>query len=349
MKKFTFFLKNILPWLMAAGIFYYLFSVYPPSQIFASLKQVKLLPFLSFSLFYFFFIYFCDSWVMARVISRFTHHVSLKDILLARGVTYLIMVINYPASQAAFAYYLKRRYNIPIFQVVGVFLFMMILDLSWIILLAFAGSCLEDVVLGGVHLSPYVHTVAIMFLCFFLGWIIFWRRWHEKIFGTFFRFAWIEKIRQQKVFHIFEQARLKDYLSTALLRIPIHFTIIVSIYIVVQTFDAFIPFTKIIGNIPIVFLIGMLPITPGGLGTTNAAMVEMLSPFMTSPLFTAGKISPEELMLAMSLLWMFINYLLKALLGMFLLRKVSKNLFKPTTDESLEDIEKKAAHLGGNI
>ena len=108
------------------------------------------------------------------------------------------------------------------------------------------------------------------------------------------------------------------------------------------------PFVKILGNIPIVFFIGTLPITPGGLGTTNAAMVELLSPYMTSSIFSSGKINPKELMFTLTLLWMFINYALKALVGFIFLKGVTKDLLKASPHEQKsapESIPLNADHL----
>jgi uncharacterized membrane protein YbhN (UPF0104 family) len=349
MKKTLFYLKHIVPWLVAAGIFAYLFHLYPPSQVWKALKYVNIPAFAAFSLAYFFFIFLVDSWVMTKVITKFSHKVRFKDIFAARGVTYLIMVINYPASQAAFAYYLKRRYNIPIFQALGIFFFIIVIDLLWIITLALAGSLFQDYDIAGVDLGHLVRMVALIAYVALFLWLAFWRRWPERLIGRHIRVPPLEWLRKKKVFHIFDRATVKDYVVTAIQRTPIHFTIIISMYVVLRTFDAYIPFTKILGNIPIVFLIGTLPITPGGLGTTNALMVELLNKYLTGPIFQNGKVTPQEILFTASLLWMFANYLLKVVVGVFFLRKVSKDLFRPTEEVPEEVAEEEAAHMGGNI
>lgn len=349
MKKLLIYIKKLAPWLVAAGIFAYLFHLYPPSKVWASLKLVNLPAFVIFAAGYFVFIYIVDSWVMEKVITRFSRTVSFRDIFAARGVTYLVMILNYPASQAAFAYYLKRKYGIAIFEALGVFLFIIFIDLLWIITLAFAGSFFQEYTIGSV---PLGHTVKMVSVCAYtvaLVWVAFWCRWPEKIIGRRFKVPFIEKLRGRKVFHIFDQARVADYLKTAVMRIPIHFTIIISMYVVVKTFHTHIPFTKILGNVPLVFFIGTLPITPGGLGTTNAAMVELLSPYLSGPVFKTGSVTPQELLFTATLLWIFANYLMKAITGSIMLSRVSKDLFKPTADASEEETEKDAAHVGGNL
>jgi uncharacterized membrane protein YbhN (UPF0104 family) len=105
---------------------------------------------------------------------------------------------------------------------------------------------------------------------------------------------------------------------------------------VLRTFNATIPFGKIIGNIPVVFLIGTLPITPGGLGTTNAATVELFAPYISSPAISAGLINAGELIFAATLLWMFVNYTMKVIVGTILWSTQAKSLFKGKESQGLE-------------
>lgn len=349
MKFFLQQLKTFGPWIVAAAILAYLFHLYPPSQVWKSLTYVNLLPFTLFLVGYFFLIYAVDAVVTRYIICRFIKNVPLKDVFIARGVTYLLMVISYPASQAGFAYYFKRRYHIPIFQILGTFLFIMMIDMWWIMTFAFAGSFYQEYSLAGIDLSRTVRISVLIVYGTYIAWFAFWRRWPDKGFWKAITPSFIEKQRARGVFRIFTRAAAADYLRVALMRLPIHATIIISIYVVVKTFGCHIPFTQILGNVPLVFFIGMLPITPGGIGTTNAAMVELLHTHLTGPIFAAGAITPAQLLFSASLLWMFGNYLLKILTGVIFMNLVSKKLFKPTTDVPEKTAEHEATHLGGNI
>jgi uncharacterized membrane protein YbhN (UPF0104 family) len=348
MRNLAHHLKHVVPWLIAAGIFAYLFHRYPPAQVWEALKCVNLPVFSAFAVSYFVFIFIWDSWVMKLVISKFSHAVRTGDILAARGATYLVMVLNYAASQAAFAYYLKRRYDIAIFEALGIFIFIVFIDLLWIITLALAGSFFQDYAVTGIALNRTVQIIAAAAYAFAILWISFWRHRPKRIYAIEERIGIFERICRRPVFHIFDQARPTDYLRVALLRTPIHFTIIISMFVVLKTFHADIPFTKILGNIPIVFLVGTLPITPGGLGTTNALMVELLSPYLSGPVFASGQVSPAELLFTASLLWMFANYLMKVIVGTFFLNRVSRALFRPTPEMPEERAEGEAAPVGGN-
>lgn len=349
MKKISTLLKHLIPWCVAIGIFTYLFQEYPPQQVWSALNHVKLLPFSLFSFGYFLVILLVDVLTTQKVIARFAHPVPFREVLIARGVTYLIMVVNYPASQAAFAYYFKRRHNIPIFESLGFFLFIMIIDLFWVTTLAIVGSFIEPASFSEINLGPAIQLAGVSVYAGIFLWMMLWSDWFEHKASSIFRFAFIKKIRERGIFRTFSQAHFSDYVRIGLLRIPIHASIILCIYVIMPTFHAAIPFQKILATMPVVFFIGTLPITPGGLGTVNIAMVKLLSPFIESSIFAAGQITPQEMMFAVTLLWMFSNYLLKIGMGGILLFFVSQQLFAPTPDVPLDTAEHEAAHLGGNL
>ncbi|MFH1874663.1 MAG: lysylphosphatidylglycerol synthase transmembrane domain-containing protein [Pseudomonadota bacterium] len=350
MKKIIHYAKKILPWVFALIIFIYLFHLYPLPKVLKAISYVNLWSFGAFVLGYFLFIYVIDSLVFTYAFRKYGYTVHLKDIFLARAVTYLIMIINYPASQVAFAYYLNRRYQIPVFQAMGVFLLIIFIDLLWIINLALVGSFFQQQLVMGLDIGHTVRSFALAAYIFTFIWLAFWRRWPQKILGRpLFRWRFLEKQMGRQSFRVFQETKVKDMLILAVMRIPIHFTIIISMYVILLTFGVHIPFTKVLGNVPIVFFIGTLPITPGGLGTTNAAMVELLYPYVTGSIFSTGQITPQELIFAATLLWMFANYILKTVFGTFTLRKVSKHLFELPPEKVEEKMEKQAAHLGGNI
>lgn len=340
MKRFLNILKKALPWVMAALIFGYLFAQYPPEQIWRAVRQVNILYFLWLALVYFSILYFVDCYTMSRALTRFGYPVSVKELFPARGVTYLIMNINYPASQAAFAYYLKRTHQIPIFEVLSVFFFMMVIDLYIVITLAFIGSFFQNSIIRGVDIGEFIRIFVLAAYAFFVFQLAFWRGWFSKITGIKKKVKFIEWIRSKKLFIVFNDATIKDYAKIAILRSPIHISIVLFLFIAVKAFDADVPLVNVLGSVPIAFLIGTVPITPGGLGTTNVAIIELLSPHITGEVISRGIVSAAELIFAVTILWMVVNYTLKTLVGVVWLQKVSKSLFRSTetADSEMEAI-----------
>jgi len=321
-------IKTLLPWLVAAGIFAYLFHLYPPQKIWESLRFVRLATFIPFAIGYFFFILFVDIFSLTHLLKRFGFKIGAKELVPARGVTYLLMILNYAAGQAAFAYYLKRSHRIPLWEAFSIFFFVAFIDIYWVISLAFAGSFFLDFVIGGIALKKFVWGVAVAAYALFALNLFFWRGpLYRKLEGKNLKI--VDWIRNKDIFRLLKEARISDYLRLALLRFPIHITLIISMYVVLLTFDVFVPFLQLLGNIPLVILTGMIPITPGGFGTTNAVMVELLNSHLKSPIFDQGIITPAELLFAASLLWMFSNLILKVLFGMICLKGVTKEFLHP--------------------
>jgi uncharacterized membrane protein YbhN (UPF0104 family) len=159
----------------------------------------------------------------------------------------------------------------------------------------------------------------------------------------------MERLRTRDFFSILCRARPADYVGVALVRLPVHVFIMFGMYFAVKPFHMELPFVSILSNIPIVFFIGSLPISPGGLGTSNAALVELFKPFITSPLIAQGLTSAGDLLLSFSLVWAFANYLMKALTGFICLKFTSKDLFKPTEKLKEKIVIPDAGQIAGDL
>ena len=304
-------LKQLLPWLVAIGIFYWLFKKYPPAQVFSNIRDINLFAFFGLSLFYVGYVALIDSYGLAWTLSRFDCKVSLKEMIPPRFTSYLVAILNYNAGQAMLTLYLKKSHRYSPFKTLGAILLLMLMDFFLIITLCVVSSFFVNLQVRGIDLSAWIQKFGLVFYVSLL--IVALLRKRLPAF-----------IHQKKIFQALHQATYRDILTMIGLRIPIHFGFIFCIYFLLKIFHAHVPFTSLILSIPLALLIGAVPITPGGLGTIQAAIVELLKDQIHSPLFLSGTTRPEDLLFAASLLWIFCNYLLKATVGLFYLRKVSK-------------------------
>lgn len=344
MKKITSYAKKLGPWLMAALIFWYLFRQYPPQNIYNALKYINIPMFVGVALGYFILMFFLDTFSIARILNRFGYEGSTRELLPARGLTYLIMVINYAAAQAAFAFYQNRRHGIPISKMLGIFGIIVVADLYILATLAFITTFFTSwpFEIAGINIAQFVRIFTLAcYAAFIVG--VFVSR------GALSKLKIFERLHKNKLVELIVNTKFSDYIVIGLYRIPVHVFIMFGMYFAVRTFNAYIPFVKILSNIPLTFFIGALPITPGGLGTSNAALVELFKPFIESPFISNGAISAGDLLFSFSLVWMFANYGMKALTGLICFKFVSKDLFKPTPEVTEAEAEAEAAHIGGNI
>ena len=323
-------LKISLPWLVAAALLFYLFRKVPPDQVLHALSFVNLPRFIGFGVVYFLIVMILDTWVLSRVLSRFVSPVGFRQLLPARCVSYLLSLVNYNAGQAGMAVYLKRTREMSFFKTLGCIFFVTVIDLYWVIALAFCGSFLLDLNLQGFHLQDWVRRVALIAAIGFILHLAFWRGWFGKILPERFHFRLGDWLRGKHLFQPFHHATVVDYFKIALARFPIHVCIVSSLWFLVRIAGATVAFRDVLAAVPIVLLIGAIPLTPGGLGATQLALVELLKDHVTPPPSAQGSIGPAELLLGISLSWMILNYLFKSLAGLICLRWTSRDLFKET-------------------
>ncbi len=315
-------LKTLIPWFIAGLIFIYLFKKIPPDKVLEALKQVHLLPFIGYSFIYFLLIYFFDSYSLAKVVSKFCVPISLKEILGPRAVSYQLSLLNYNAGQASLAYFLKKNKNASFFKALGALLFVMIIDLYWVITFALVGTFSIHLHYNSLDVSKAVQKFALLFLLGIIVHLCFWRQWLSRLFKVHIRFKWADWIRGRHLFQTFHQATVKDYITLALYRFPMHFVIIASLYPAVKCFDAHISLFNIMTTIPVVLLISVVPITPGGMGSVQMATIEFLKDKISGPVFQNPNLTPEQILFALSLLWMLGNYFFKALSGFVFMKKM---------------------------
>jgi len=343
-KKLLSFFKKIIPWAVAALIFVYLFSKYPPQNIYNTLKSLNIWYFCVLSISYAMLMYLLDTFSINRILLCFGHESSFKDTLPARGLTYLIMIINYAASQAAFALYQNRRHGLPMSEMFGIFGIIVVIDLFILANLAFVTTFFASwpFTVGSLNIADFVRMFTMLgYLIFFLN-IAFWK-------GAFGRVGFLEKLRQKDFFIVLSRAGIKDYMRVAMYRLPVHAFIMLGMYFAIKPFHASVPFLNVLANIPLIFFLGALPISPGGLGASNVALVELMKPFVSSPLIDSGKFTAGELLLSFSLVWMFANYIMKGLIGVVCLKFVSKDLFKSAFRSEDKKLSPDVSHLADEL
>jgi len=343
-KKLLSFFKKIIPWAVAGLIFVYLFSKYPPQNIYNSLKSLNIPFFCILASSYAILMYFLDTFSINRILQGFGHESSYKELLPARGLTYLIMIINYAASQAALALYQNRRYGLPMSEMFGIFGIIVVIDLFILANLAFVTTFFTSwpFMVGGLNIADFVRLFTVIGYLFFFFNIAFWK-------GMFGKISFLERLRTKDFFSVLSRAGTMDYLRVALYRLPVHTFIMIGMYFAIKPFDAYIPFMSVLANIPLVFFIGALPISPGGLGASNVAIVELLQPFISSPLIDSGRFTAGEMLLSFSLVWMFANYTMKGLIGVVCLKFTSKDLFKSALSSKKDKLAPDVSHLADEL
>jgi uncharacterized membrane protein YbhN (UPF0104 family) len=159
--------------------------------------------------------------------------------------------------------------------------------------------------------------------------IIFWMWVNNRMKrGTTFKGKILNWVYSRKFFYVFKHSRIADYRRAALYRLPIHLAIITSMYLLIRIFGANVSYADVLGKIPLVHLVSTIPIVPGGLGSIQFALVELLKNDITHPMIAAGTVGGGDILLAAVLLWLFVNAIMKVIVGTYYFQKSPYELFK---------------------
>lgn len=329
-------IKITLPWIFCILIFIFIFSKIPPAEVLTALKLLNIPLFLLFALGYFFTVFIFDCLTLKHFISRFAVPISLRECLLMRGVSYLIMVLNFQLSQVAFAVYLKKYHKTPLPKTLGTLLYINIADVILIVTfmlgaLYFFGDPTQN---GKVEIL----TLKIVPLIYvgFLSWIFFWKNTDSKLVKILRKIKPINWILTHEIFFTFREATLKDYLILLWARIPLVFIFIGSYNLAVISMRGFIEWVPMYIYNSIIMFVGCLPITPAGLGSVQILVMEFFTPLLKSPIVDHGLITAENFLMTSSLIWILSNQVLKIIFGSFCLLKTQKKsiITRDLLDES---------------
>ncbi|HSD87244.1 MAG TPA: lysylphosphatidylglycerol synthase domain-containing protein, partial [Kofleriaceae bacterium] len=186
---------------------------------------------------------------------------SLRDTLAMRGATYVLALLNYAVGQGGLAYYLHRS-GVPTLRAAGMALFMMGTTFAGLILTTTAtwpfgpsgqagGAMWWTLVIGCGGLLVYLVVIAL---------------------------APRALARRELLAPLFE-ARIRGHLLTIAGRLPHVVIIVLGHWLAMRVWGFPVPFSLALMTMPAVVIVTALPISPGGLGTTQAALVYFFSDY----------------------------------------------------------------------
>jgi hypothetical protein len=100
-------LLRVLPWIVTAGLLFWLFHRVPFTKVVASMHDAAgwTVP---ATLACVVAVYLADSFAIWKTFGWFLTRMSFSDVLLVRGATYLLAAINYHVGQGAIVYFVHR-------------------------------------------------------------------------------------------------------------------------------------------------------------------------------------------------------------------------------------------------
>ena len=254
-----------VPVALTVAIFLIIFWRIPFGAFWQALSRAQLLPFLalmgSFSLCFF----LLDTFVLSKLIRWFHGPLPYRELLPVRAVTYLVSIINTQLAQGALALYMHRRFRTPLAQITSTVALMILLETTNLILFATVG-CLAFP--GGVPLSLLALPLALLAL-----WLLLISLGRGKL-GVL-----SQRLSSSELLSTFRRARLRHCAVVLGLKGAVFFLALLVHSQALVFFGIEIPLVRLVAFLPVVFLMGALPITVAHLGTSQAAWIFFFSDY----------------------------------------------------------------------
>jgi uncharacterized membrane protein YbhN (UPF0104 family) len=297
-------LRKLAPWLVAAGMLAWLFKIVPLDKLETALGKAPLGAFLALTVAYLAGTLAADSFATWATFRSALRDVPLRfaDTFELRAASYILAIVHYGAGQGGLGYFLYKRHGVALPRVAGAVMLVMGVNVVVVAL-----SALLGIVVGGPPEAQAIRWIVIALACGFPAYLAV----------ILARPAFLTRIKLIKP--LFE-AGVRGHLVAAAARVPHIGWLITCNYVAMQMFQVDIPIGKAIALFPIVFVVGVLPISPSGLGTAQAAAVALFAPFARGDTLQ----DQEAAVLACSLALQFVCLILQAAVGLVFLRRVMR-------------------------
>ncbi len=291
-----------VPVALTVAIFLIIFWRIPFGAFWQALSRAQLLPFLalmgSFSLCFF----LLDTFVLSKLIRWFHGPLPYRELLPVRAVTYLVSIINTQLAQGALALYMHRRFRTPLAQITSTVALMILLETTNLILFATVGFIAFP---GGVPLSLLALPLVLVVVWLLL---ISLARGKLGVLG--------QRLSGSEILSTFRRARLRHCAVVLGLKGAVFLLALLVHSQALAFFGIEIPLVRLVTFLPVVFLMGALPITVAHLGTSQAAWIFFFSDY-----------APAADLLAYSLVSHLTFMLANGTFGVLFLPKAYSDLF----------------------
>jgi uncharacterized membrane protein YbhN (UPF0104 family) len=293
-------LQGVLPWLVAGAILVWLFHAVPADALRTALGRGSAPLFVLTVVVFVFATLLADGLATWTLYRRSLHGVPLRlgETIQMRGATYILSVLHYGAGQGGMAYFLKTRYDVPLSSAAGAVMLTMGTNALTVAFCAFLGLAL-----GGAPASPAMRTVVLVLASGIPGYLLVIALRPPML-------------RDWALLRPLFDAGVRGNLVIGVARLPHIAVLVTGHFVCMRLFDVQVPFVQAMALLPLVFIVGVMPIAPSGLGTAQATAVALFERFGPGDTVDARR----GAVLAYSLSLQFAGLIGQALVGLVFLR-----------------------------
>jgi hypothetical protein len=310
-----------LPWLVAAAILTALVARLPRAQLLHAFAAGPSWTVALWSAAVVAAALLADSWATLSAFAATGVRCPWRDVLVARGASYLLGLLNFAAGQGGMGFYLHRAGVAPL-RAVGTMLFLMAAQVGALAALAAAGMAAGALAAGGggggaaagaaaagagagafPSLAPLLAALAAAFALYLAA--LAWRP------------AWLTR---HAVLAPILAAGVKGFLRTTAARLPHALVMIFGMWLGLRLWGIPLPLARGLVVLSVAMLVMALPVAPSGLGTLELTLVELASPYAPGSTAAAQRAG----VLAFTLVYHLASIATQALVGVAFLALITR-------------------------
>ena len=286
----------VLGWAVTIAILVYLFRTIPLAQVGQAIHSAYWWAIPANAVLVL-AVYFADSFAIKQTFGWFVAKLSYREVLVVRGATYILALVNYTVGQGAIVYFVKRSRGVPVLR--GTAAVLLIMGVNVLMLLVLAS-------LGLVVSTDVPPILKLVVLCAYAGFAIY-------IVAVAAKPRWLVK---RPIFDVLLSAGIGGHLRSMLVRVPHILALMTLSWFSLAAFGVVVPVAKAILCLPIVYFVAVLPISFQGLGTSQAMLIHFFSSYAPG----ATSEARWAVILAASLVSQAIAFLIQLSIGLVCVR-----------------------------
>jgi uncharacterized membrane protein YbhN (UPF0104 family) len=257
---------------------YFVWSTDLP-KVLAAIKQANLLLFAATAAVIALTTWVYDSWCLTWLIGATLGHrgnpqpVKLRAILPIKGASYLLNIVNYHAAALGMAYLVGRRKGVPYLEAAGAMATLSYIDLVAVTAMAMVGVWLAPEFFGPYPaLQVWLKTVA---LAVFAGALT-----TALVLQSGMKHALLDKLRNFAPLRPISALGPRQMLVGLALRSLLILVYAATAYAQLAAFGLQPTWGRVFVAVPILTVVGTIPISVSGFGSTQVLMRSFYSPFV---------------------------------------------------------------------
>ena len=249
----------ILGWAVTIAILVYLFRTIPLAQVGHAIHTAAWWTIPANALLIL-AVYLADSFAIKKTFGWFVAPLTYREVLVVRGATYLLALVNYTVGQGAIVYFVNRSRGVPVLRGTAAVLLVMGINVLMLLVLASIGLLVT---------TDVPRTLRLIILVAYAGLAVY-------VVVVAVKPRWLVS---RPIFDVLLSAGIGGHLRSMAVRLPHIMTLIALSWVSLAAFGVVLPFAKALLCLPIIYFVTVLPISFQGLGTSQAMMIHFFSSY----------------------------------------------------------------------